>query len=267
MQSNPLIFDRKRVLAHRNRAAANFASHGFLLREMAVRLSERLDDIKQGFPVALANSPFPVTVEEALKGRGGIETLVQSSFLSRTTIHEPRTTIFADEELLPFAENSFDAVFSLGSLHLVNDLVGALIQMRRALKPGGLFIAILPGAQTLNELRASFEAAELLQKGGISPRVAPFIEVRDGGSLLQRAGFAEPVADSDMLTVEYTHPLKLLHDLKGMGEANALSQSIKHFTPCSLVMQMADHYLRHFSTLEGRVRASFELITLTGWKS
>jgi SAM-dependent methyltransferase len=172
----------------------------------------------------------------------------------------------ADEELIPFAQNSFDLVLSLGSLHWVNDLPGALVQIQRILKPDGLFLAMMPGGQTLRELRDSFEQAEMAAKGGVSPRISPFVDVRDAGGLLQRAGFALPVVDSEMLNVTYTHPLKLMHDLRHMGETNSLRQAPAHFTGCSLMMLAVDHYVRHYGTEDGRIPASFELVTLTGWK-
>jgi len=238
---------------------------------------ERLEEFRRPFPRALDLGAHNGVMAEYIAGKNGAEMLVQSdlsfAMLHSRTTHRPReggesrtTTLVADEEFLPFAEASFDLVISAGSLHWVNDLPGALIQIQRILKPGGLFLAMLPGGETLKELRHSFEQAEMAASGGISPRVSPFVDVRDGGSLLQRAGFLEPVSDSDIVTVSYPHPLKLLHDLRGMGETNAMLQSRKGFMPCSLMMLMVDHYLREFSDGEGRIPATFELVTLTGWK-
>lgn len=242
MTSTPLIFDRKRVRLHRQRAV-RMGGENFLLEEMAVRAKERLDEINHNFPVVLELGPHSGSIAQ----EGGVFKFA------------------GDEEFLPIAENSIDLCISLGSLHWVNDLPGALIQINRALKPGGLFLAMLPGGQTLKELRQSFEQAEMEFSGGISPRVSPFIDVRDAGGLLQRAGFSHPVVDSEILTLEYDHPLKLLKELRAMGEANALIHSRKSFTPCSLVMLMADYYMRHFSSGE-RMQATVELVTLTAWK-
>jgi NADH dehydrogenase [ubiquinone] 1 alpha subcomplex assembly factor 5 len=265
--SNPSqIFDRKRVAAHRARAAAAENPVDFLLHAMAGRLSDRLLDMTHRFPLMLDLGAHHGLLGEYVKGMAGIEQVVQAD-LSPAMMHKTQgIRLVADEEYLPFAENSFDLVMSLGSLHWVNDLPGALVQVQRILKPDGLFLAMMPGGQTLKELRQSFEQTEMQHKGGISPRISPFVDVRDAGGLLQRAGFALPVVDSEMLTVSYTHPLKLMHDLRAMGESNALLQASKHFTPCSLMMQAVDYYLQTCSDEDGRIPATFELVTLTAWK-
>ncbi len=262
----PKIFDRKRLINHRARAATSFPAHDFLFREMAQGVVERLGYIKRGFPMALDLGSHNGLVAGILQNHGGIETLIQSELSEKLLCNAANIRLVADEELLPFAENSFDLVISVGSLHWVNDLAGSLIQIQRILKPDGLFLAVFFGGQTLKELRASFEKAEMQFSGGVSPRISPFIDVQTGGSLLQRAGFSLPVVDSEILNVEYAHPLKLMKELRGMGEGNALHDSVKGFTPCSLMMLAVDNYLRDFSNEEGRINASFELITLTGWK-
>ena len=267
-----LIFNRTLVKQHRDRAAPRFAASDFLLREMAERLGDRLGDVRRTFPLALDLGAHTGLFVEYIAGKNGIKTLVQSD-VSYSLLCHPREggdsslKVVADEEFLPFAANSFDLVVSCASLHWINDLPGTLVQIYQILKPNGLFLAMLPGGQTLKELRRSFEQAELAASGGISPRISPFVDVRDAGSLLQRAGFAEPVVDSELLTVTYEHPLKLLHDLRNMGEANAMRASRKGFTPCSTIMLMADTYLREFSDEQARIPATFELVTLTGWKS
>lgn len=263
----PEIFDRDRLRTHRSRAAANFFEHDFLFREMAERLCERLECIKRKFPFALDLGAHNGILSEVLQGRGAVELLVQAELSESLLRCAKGVRVVADEELLPFAENSFDLVLSIGALHWVNDLAGSLIQIQRVLKPNGLFLAVVFGGQTLKELRAAFEQAEMQLRGGLSPRISPFIDVQTGGGLLQRASFSLPVVDSEILTVEYTHPLKLMRELRGMGEANSLRESEKGFTPCSLIMSAVDNYLRDFSNAEGRIMASFELVTLTGWKS
>lgn len=242
-----LIFDRKRVRQHRTRALANFGGHDFLLKEMSERLADRLGDIQRRFARVLVIGDSLLEPPGAWVVRSGADAVF-------------------DEEYLPFAPDSFDCVIAGTSLHWVNDLVGTLIQIHRLLKPDGLLLAMLPGGETLKELRQSLERAEIDTKGGVSPRVSPFVDVRDAGNLLARAGFALPVADSDMLTVEYEHPLKLMEDLRGMGQGNALMQSRKHFTSRGLLMKAAENYRRDFSNEAGRVAASFEFVTLTGWK-
>ncbi len=261
------IFNRTRVRLHRDRAARAPEQTEFLLTEMASRLCERLEDFTRGFPVALDLGAHHGVFAKTLGKRAGVEVLVQSDLSEAMARANPsHAKLVADEEWLPFAENSFDLVVSIGSLHWVNDLPGTLVQVKHILKPDGMFIAMLPGGETLKELRQSLEQAEITLSGGVSPRVSPFIDAQSGAGLLQRAGFAMPVSDSEMIEVHYTHPLKLMHDLQHMGESNALLSARKNFTPCSLMMTAADHYLRHFSDDSGRVTASFELVTLTGWK-
>jgi len=266
----PNIFDRKRLGKHRLRAVANFSEYDFLFREMAHRLCDRLEYINRDFPLALDLGARSGILAETLQGRGKIKTLIQMAVaqeLLRAAQNANNTiNLVGDEELLPFADNKFDLVMSVGSLHWVNDLAGTLIQIQRSLKPDGLFLAVFFGGQTLHELRASFEKAEIEYRGGVSPRISPFIDVQTAGSLLQRAGFALPVVDSEIVTVEYSHPLKLMKELRYMGESNSLAECEKNFTPCSLMMSAVDNYLRDFSNNDNRITASFELITLTGWK-
>lgn len=239
--ANHLIFDTKRKELHMRRA-----SEDFLLREMLTRLTDRLKDINRTFAHVLD--------------------IGSHGLLADYLGNEAQITRANDAEMLPYEPDRFDAVIGCGTLHWVNDLPGMLIQIQRVLKPDGLFLGMLPGNETLHELRSSFEAAEMEMKGGISPRVSPFVEIRDAGALLQRAGFALPVADSERLEIEYEHPLKLLHDLQKMGQSNALIESKKTFTPCSLMMRMCDIYLDRYRNDADRIVASFDLITLTGWK-
>jgi NADH dehydrogenase [ubiquinone] 1 alpha subcomplex assembly factor 5 len=234
------IFSSRRVVLHKARAIKNFAAHDFLFAELEARIEERLGEIRRAFTRRLDISGRPDAMNAAL---------------------------LEAETLQPApAGEAYDLITSAGGLHWVNDLPGMLAQINRALSPDGLFIGVLPGGQTLKELRQSFEQAELALSGGISPRISPFLDVRDGGALLQRAGFALPMADSELICVEYDEPLKLLADLRGMGEANALVSSAKHFMPRALLMAAMEHYRNHFSNESGRVVASFELVTLMGWK-
>lgn len=177
--------------------------------------------------------------------------------------------VIADEEALPFAPASFDLVVSALSLHWVNDLPGALIQIRRALKPDGLFIGAVLGGRTLTELRQSLLAAEDEARGGAAQRISPFLDVIDGAGLLQRAGFAMPVADNDALTVRYAEPMRLLADLKGMGETAAFAQETGQpgRPPLSraILARAMDIYRQRFSDLDGKCRATFEFVTLSGW--
>lgn len=267
MNDSPLIFDRKRLGLHRARAAAGLGNHDFLLREAADRLADRLEDVTRSFPLALDLGAHTGQLRQMLNGRGGIETLVEADISpAMISCNSAALRLATDEELLPFAENSLDLAMSVLSLHWVNDLPGTLVQLRRALKPDGLLLAMLFGGQTLKELRQSLELATLEVEGGISANVSPFVDVRDAGSLLQRAGFALPVVDAEVLTVSYDNIFALMHELRGMGETNALLHSRKGFSRRKTFMRASEIYQEKFTDEEGRIIASFELVTLTGWK-
>jgi SAM-dependent methyltransferase len=175
----------------------------------------------------------------------------------------PRVVL--DEERLPFADAGVDLIVSTLGLHWTNDVVGALIQIRRALRPGGLFIGAFLGGSTLTELRQALTQAESELLGGAGSRVSPFADSRDAAGLLHRAGFAEPVADVDRVTVTYEHPLKLLADLRRMGETNVLAD--RHPKPLTraLLARAAEVYAEGFAGPDGRIPATFEIVTLTGW--
>jgi SAM-dependent methyltransferase len=173
--------------------------------------------------------------------------------------------VAGDEELLPFADHSFDLAISNLSLHWVNDLPGALLQLRRALKPDGMFIGAMLGGETLFELRRCLMEAEMDLTGGISARISPFAEVKDAGGLLQRAGFSLPVVDSDTLTVTYDSAFKLMADLRGMGETNAGLNRLKRPTPRALLIDAARRYAELYSEPDGRVAATFQVLYLAGW--
>lgn len=262
------IFDRPAVRRNRDRAAAIFSNHDFMAAEVAERLTDRLDDITRSFPVALDLGCHCGEIAAALQGRGGIETLVQcdlSPKMAGRAAANGHPALAADEEWLPFAPASFDLVMSCLSLHLVNDLPGTLIQIRRILKPGGLLLAALPGAGTLAELRQAMIEAELDAEGGASPRVAPFGDIKTLGALLPRAGFVEPVADCDTISVRYGDPVRLFADLRGMGEANAQSERRRTLSRRATLLGAIEAYRRAFAGEDGRVPATLELITLTGW--
>lgn len=261
------IFDRALVRRRRDRAAAGFADHEFLLAQMAERLSDRLPDFKRTFPFALDLGAHHGLLSRTLGKRGGVKMLVQTDMSVALLGAAQGLRAAADEEFLPFADDTFDLVMSAGSLHWVNDLPGAFIQIKNALKRDGLFLAMLPGGQTLKELRQSLEQAELQLTGGVSPRVSPFIEVRDAGALLQRTGFGLPVADSEVLTIYYEDPLDLLYDLRGMGETNALLARSRKGAARRLISAAMGYYQQRFTDEQGRIPATFELVTITGWKA
>jgi NADH dehydrogenase [ubiquinone] 1 alpha subcomplex assembly factor 5 len=265
MNDDTAPFDRRAVRLHRDRAAPILGAHDFLFAEAAERLADRLDDITRRFPLALDLGCHDGVLARTLKGRGGIETLVQMDLSPAMAARAARfgPAVAADEERLPFAERRFDAVLSCLSLHWVNDLPGALIQARLALKPDGLFLAVMLGGGSLGELRRALLEAEIEAKGGASPRVSPFADLRDAAALLQRAGFAMPVADLDQLRVTYENPLGLLRDLRGMGETNALAARPRSFTSRSVLAGAASRYAAEAAA--GRISASFQLLFLTAW--
>ncbi len=273
MGSPLAIFDRRTVRRHRDRAARHFADHDFLFQEVAERLVERLDDVAREFPRALDLGARTGVLAPLLAGRNGIGTIVQcdlSSTMMKAARARPcggeaaRLVAVADEEFLPFADGSFDLIVSCLSLHWTNDLPGALLQARRALKPDGLFLAAILGGETLGELRRALIEAEMAESGGAGPRVSPFADVRDAGALLQRAGFALPVVDADTITVSYENALDLMRDLRGMGEANAIVERRKDFTRRSTLLRAAAIYEDLFAD-EGRMPATFQILNLTAW--
>ncbi|WP_158047268.1 methyltransferase domain-containing protein [Skermanella pratensis] len=259
------VFDRAMVRRHRDRAAAGFAGYSFLFEEIAERLADRLEDVVRDFPMALDLGCHTGEVGRALRGRKGIERLVQCDLSPAMAGAAGGLSVAGDEELLPFADASFDLAISNLSLHWVNDLPGALLQLRRALKPDGLFIGAMLGGDTLFELRRCLMEAELDLTGGVSARISPFAEVRDAGGLLQRAGFSLPVVDSDTLTVTYESAFKLMADLRGMGETNAGLNRRRQPTPRALLIDAARRYAELFSEPDGRVTATFQVLYLAGW--
>ncbi len=257
------IFDRQLHAHRRARAAAGFAKHSFLKRIAAEDIASRLSEINRRFDTALDLGAHDGTLGQVLKADPVVAAkigAITSADLSPAFGHTQ-----ADEEALPFPEQSFDLVVSSLSLHWVNDLPGALIQIRRVLKPDGLFIATVLGGRTLTELRQSLLAAEDEIRGGAANRVSPMMDVIDGAGLLQRTQFAMPVADNDARTVRYAHPLKLLADLRGMGETAAFADRSAPPLTRGILMRAMDIYTQRFSDPDGRVRATFEFVTLSGW--
>jgi len=201
----------------------------------------------------------------ALAGLPSVGTVVSAGAALPEREGSATRFVVADEEALPFGSAVFDLVVSGLSLQFVNDLPGALVQIRRVLRPDGLFVAALAGGDTLTELRQSFAAAESEIEGGISPRIAPFADVRDLGALLQRAGFALPVTDVDRITVRYGTVFALMHDLRRMGATNALLDRRRTPLKRATLMRMAEIYAQRFADADGRLRATFEIAWLLGW--
>ena len=265
VQPSDAPFDRVQLRRQRQRAAARFSEHDFLYREVTERLAERLDEINRHFPKALLIGGGSRAVRDGLLGRGGIRWLATADPAPAMTRLSGGPSLTCDEEALPFAPGSLDLVLAPLTLSAVNDLPGTLIQIRRILKPDGLFLATVFGGATLRELRESLMTGEMAIRDGVSPRVAPTIDVRDGGALLQRAGFALPVVDSDSISVTYPDALKLMTDLRGMGLGNCLAARSRRPTPRSVLAAAAAAYAEGHANSEQRLPASFELVTLTGW--
>jgi SAM-dependent methyltransferase len=262
--TGPVVFDRRLLRMRRARAAAGMRP-AFLIERVAEDMAERLMPVLRRFEMAADLGTPGDAVRRVLAASGKVGTIIAADPLAGTLETDGGLPVAADEEALPFRDASLDLVVSALSLQFVNDLPGTLVQIRRALKPDGLFLAVLAGGDTLSELRQSFAAAEAEIEDGISPRVAPFADLRDAGALLQRAGFALPVTDIDRLTVRYGSPFALMQDLRGMGAANALVERSRRPLRRATLRRMAEIYGERFADADRRIRATFELIWLSGW--
>ena len=252
------VFDRRAVRLHRNRAAGQVGRVAPILEDVADRLLDRLDDTTHRFTQALDVGGRGV-IAPKLRARGiGCVSLDLSA---RMVAANGGPAVAGDEEALPFAPGSFDLVVANLSLHWVNDLPGALIQLRLALRPDGLLLASLPALGTLDGWRATLTEAEALLTGGASPRISPFPDLRDCAGLLQRAGFALPVADADEIEVLYANPLDLVADLRAAGETNAVALRNRRCPPRDLLPAS----LAGLPVRDGRMAARLRLAMLTGW--
>lgn len=241
MTQPPRLTDRATLDRQRRRASA--APALFLQDLAADDIQERLEAVNRRF----TNPAVVTSLPDLWRAR------------------LPDARIIADTEVLDLAEGAHDLIIHAMALHWADDPVGQLVQCRRALQPDGLFLGTLFGGQTLNELRAAFAEAESQVTGGLSPRVLPMAEIRDLGALLQRAGFALPVADSASFNVSYRDILHLMHDLRAMGETNAMAARNKRPLPRAVLALSQDIYARNFPAGDERISASFEIATLTGW--
>ncbi len=259
------IFDPRQIAAAKRRAAPAIRDFDFLHRHVAGELTSRLTAISRDFRV----------IADIGAGHGVLTQSLRAAFPQADVLpveaSRPLLRLFqghrvqAREDALPLRQGAFDLIASGLSLHLVNDLPGALIQVRRALKPDGLFLAALLGGESLGELREALMLAETEITGGMSPRVFPTADVRDMGGLLQRAGFALPVADAERLTVTYASPLALMRDLRGMGATNALAMRSRKPMRRTVLTRTSEIYAQKFPAGDGRVRATFEILYLSGW--
>ncbi len=263
MTASPLVFDRQLLRLRRDRAAGNIHDFDFLLADVATRLLDRLDMVRREFPTVIDLGGAHGILAKSLKARAGTQHVFTTDLSPKLAAQSGG--VVADEEFLPFATRSLDAVVSNLALHWTNDLPGALVQIRNALKPDGMFLAALLGGETLRELRSSLMEAEVAVTGGASPRVSPFIDLRDMGALMQRAQFALPVVDSEIITVDYSSPLKLMQDLRGMGAANATFNRLLKPTRRKVILEAARLYQEKFGDSAGRVPATFQVVYVIGW--
>jgi NADH dehydrogenase [ubiquinone] 1 alpha subcomplex assembly factor 5 len=265
MSEMPVIFDRALLTHRRNRAAPNVAAHDFLLARVASDFAERLSIVQRTFTAGLNIDAHHGLLSRTLQALPNVGTITDADLAQNLLAQCSGPTLVADAEALPLDAHSLDLVVSGLSLHLVNDLPGTLIQLRRALKPDGLLLAALLGGDTLKELREAWLVAEAEVTGGASPRVAPFADVRSMGALLQRAGFSLPVADTDVVTVTYASPFQLMAELKGMGASNMLTERRRTPVTRALLARAGEVYAERFPAPQGRITATFEIITLTAW--
>jgi NADH dehydrogenase [ubiquinone] 1 alpha subcomplex assembly factor 5 len=260
-----LVFDRNALRVRRERAAREWQARSFLKREIANRLVERLDDVRRSFPLALDLGCHGDEIATALGERTTIGSLIRADLGLGFARRANGPALVADEEALPFAPARFDLVVSAMSLHWVNDLPGTLIQITRILKPDGLFLGAMLGGATLWQLRQALTAAESEIEDGLSPRVSPFADLRDAAGLLQRAGFALPVADSETIDVEYDSALELMRELSAMGEGNLVVERRRGLARRATLLRAAEIYRERFTQASGRVAASFDVLFLHGW--
>lgn len=265
MSDDSQIFDLELLKQRRDRAAANISAHDFLLQRVAEDFAVRLGAVQRQFPIAVDLGAHHGVLARTVAGIPGVSRVVSAECSWRMLRLCPKPRVLIDFEALPFADKSLDLVVSGLTLHLINDLPGTLLQIRRALRPDGLLLAAVLGGETLRELRESFLLAESELEGGVSPRVAPFADVRAYGSLLQRAGFALPVTDSDVVTVTYSSPFALMQELRGMGATNTLVSRRRTPLRRNTLMRACEIYVERYARPDGRIPATFEIITLTGW--
>jgi SAM-dependent methyltransferase len=254
----PRLFDR--ALVRRRLARARGEQAEFLAAAVADETAHRMNVVSRDFAVTLLHGLGHQQTAKKLKSAGRFQTLIAGA-----AQFDPASHVVFEVEALPFGPQSFDCIISLLTLQSVNDLPGALIQVRRALKPDGLFLACLFGGATLAELRAAWLEAESEHKGGVTPRIAPFADVREMGALLQRAGFALPVTDIDRTTVRYRDAMALMREIKALGLSNALADRSRWPVTPALLAKAAAAYAQRYSDPDGRVRATVETIWLTAW--
>ena len=263
--SDERLFDRSLLRARRARFAAELPQHEFLLAHVATEISERLSAILREFPVALDLGAHHGLLGQTIAKLPSVGAMIYAESTFALAARCPPPRLVCDEDLLPFGPACLDLVVSGLALHRVNDLPGCLVQVRKSLRPDGLFMAALLGARALQELRHALLEAEAETAGGASPRISPFADVREYGALLQRAGFALPVADAETLTVTYPSPRALMREVRAMGGGNVLIARRKAPLSRRTLARAEAIYRERHATPDGKVSATFEIVYVSGW--
>ena len=267
MAQNNIIFDRKLLLQRRSNIATSLGQADFLIKRSLVDILERLDHISISFPNILNLGSRTGYGSNELSSRPNTIKVTDTDLSPELLQLNPnKSKLIIDEEQPFFQANQFDLIISILNLHLVNDLPGALIQLKNALKPNGLLIASIFGENNLPQLRNSLLKTEAKIFSGISPRTIPMVELTQLGGLLQRAGFNMPVVDLDHVEVHYKKPLDLLHDLQNMGEANIMINRNKKYVGKKFWERFCENYIADYSSNNNEIIATFEILTLTGTK-
>lgn len=265
MTGVPRIFDYDLLQRRRERYAGTAHQHDFLLARVAEDFAERLSVVRRDFQSGACLGAYHGVVARALRQLPNVAHMIDVEGAQSLLAQADGPRLASSSEALPFGPNTLDLVVSALQLHLINDLPGVMAQIRQALRPDGLVLVSLLGGETLKELRHAWLLAEAEVMGGASPRVAPFADLRDLGGLLQRAGFALPVADTDVVVVRYASPLALMQDLRMMAASNMLIERRRVPVTRRLLMRACEFYVDHYGEPDGRIPATFEIMTLTAW--
>ena len=265
MTDERLLFDRKLLRERRARFAHEIAARELVLAHVAGEIAERVTLMLRPFPLALDLGAYHGLLGRKVAELPSVGAMIYAESALALAARCPRPALVCDEDLLPFKDASLNLIVSGLALHRVNDLPGALIQIRRALHPDGLFMAALLGAGALSELREALIEAEVETEGGASPRVAPFGDVRAYGALLQRAGFALPVADAETLAVHYASPGDVMREIRALGGGNVLLARSRRPLARRTLRRAEEIYRTRYATADGKVSASFEIVYLSGW--
>jgi len=259
------VFDETLHRRRLDRAAARYRDHAFLFDETAERLLERLDDVIRPFPLVLDLGCRDGFATRRLASRRGTERVVAVDSSSAMLRDVPGPVVVAETGSPPFADAGFDLVVSNMALHWINDLPGALIQIRRSLRPDGFFLAVMAGGDTLVELRRHLMEAEIAATGGAATRISPMVDVRTAGDLLARAGFVMPVADRERISIDYADPSALLRDLRGMGETAAPARGEGRPLRRDTLFGALERWRTAETRPDGRASITVELVFLAGW--